>query len=308
MKNFAKLPYFIIVSLVVLFFACNQSSNSKEDKETILKGTATVLVDETFKPIVEDQIEVFESRYKAKIIMDVKSENEVIRELVMDTSSIAILSRTLTNDEIQVFDRKKIKPITTKFAIDAIAFIANKSTNDTLIALEDVIAFMKGKSQNKIKGLVFDNPNSSTVRYMNALAGIKSIPQKGVFSFKTNDEVIKFVSENEGMIGVVGVNWLSQPSPVMQKIVEKVSVLSVKGLEQSDYIYPSQNNIAEGKYALARDLYIINCQGYSGLGMGFASFVAGDIGQRIVLKSGLLPVNIPGRKINIRKEINNDKK
>ncbi len=308
MKIFAKTPYLIVVSLVVIFFACNQSRNSKDNKETILKGTTTVLVDETFKPIVEDEIEVFESRYNAKIILNAKSENEVINAFVKDVANIAILSRTLTNEEMKVFDRKKIKPITTKFAIDAIGFISNKSTNDTLIALDDVIAFMNGKSQNKIKGLVFDNPNSSTVRYMNALAGLNSIPQKGVFSFKTNDEVIKFVSENEGMIGVVGVNWLSQPTPEMQKIVEKVNILSVKGLEDSNYIYPSQNNIAEGKYALARDLYIINCQGYSGLGMGFASFIAGDIGQRIVLKSGLLPVNIPGRKLNIRKEINNDKK
>jgi phosphate transport system substrate-binding protein len=58
---------------------------------------------------------------------------------------------------------------------------------------------------------------------------------------------------------------------------------------------------------LARDLYIINAQGFSGLGMGFASFVAGDIGQRIILKSGLLPVRVPGRKINIRNEIINEK-
>jgi phosphate transport system substrate-binding protein len=56
---------------------------------------------------------------------------------------------------------------------------------------------------------------------------------------------------------------------------------------------------------LARDLYIINCQGYSGLGMGFASFVAGDIGQRIILKSGLLPIRTPGRKISF---ITNNKK
>jgi hypothetical protein len=33
--------------------------------------------------------------------------------------------------------------------------------------------------------------------------------------------------------------------------------------------------------------------------MGFASFVAGDVGQRIVLKSGLLPVRIPTRKFTI---------
>ena len=140
------------------------------------------------------------------------------------------------------------------------------------------------------------------------IAGIKKAPEKGIYSFKSNEEVIKFVSENKGMIGVVGVNWLSQPNPDMIQYVKEINVLSVKSLKDSNYYSPTQNNIAEGKYPLARDLYIINCQGYSGLGMGFASFVAGDIGQRIVLKSGLLPLKIPGRKINIRKEISNDKK
>ncbi|MBP6586872.1 MAG: substrate-binding domain-containing protein, partial [Flavobacterium sp.] len=165
---------------------------------------------------------------------------------------------------------------------------------------------MQGKS-SKIKGLVFDNPNSSTVRYMKSLSGIESIPEKGVYSFKTNEEVIKFVAQNEGMVGVLGLNWLTQPMPDMQQFVDQVNVLSVKGLAGQKYYEPSQNNIAEGKYPLARDLYIINGQGYSGLGMGFASFVAGDIGQRIVLKSGLLPAKVPGRKINIRNEISNDK-
>jgi phosphate transport system substrate-binding protein len=165
---------------------------------------------------------------------------------------------------------------------------------------------MKGETNGKIKGLVFDNPNSSTVRYMNDLAGLKSIPQKGVFSFGTNNEVIKFVADNEGMIGIVGMNWLSQPKPQMQKYVDKVTILSVKGINDNNFYWPDQNNIAEGKYALARNLYIINCQGYSGLGMGFASFLAGDVGQRIVLKSGLLPIKVPPRKLSIRKKIINE--
>jgi phosphate transport system substrate-binding protein len=257
---------------------------------------------------MEDQIEIFESKYEAKIKLDAKSENEVIQALVKDTSSIAVLSRKLNEDELKVFASRKIIPKTTPIAIDAIALISNGASNDTLVALSDVLDFMKGKSQGKIKGLVFDNPNSSTVRYMDSLAGLPSIPQKGVFSFGTNNEVIKFVSENAGMIGIVGINWLSQPSPKMQKYVDKVNVVSVKGLKEANYYAPTQNNIAEGKYALARDLYIINCQGYSGLGMGFASFVAGDIGQRIILKSGLLPVKVPPRKLNVRKEIINDKK
>ncbi|WP_296685935.1 substrate-binding domain-containing protein [Flavobacterium sp.] len=304
MRNAAKLSSLVL--LVLFFTACNKSNN--RNQETILKGKATLLVDETLKPIMEDQIEIFESRYEAKIKLDAKSENEVIQALVKDTSSIAVLSRRLNADEMKVFASRKIIPKTTPIAIDAIVLISNTNSNDTLVALSDVLEFMRGKEQTKIKGLVFDNPNSSTVRYMDSLAGLSSIPKKGVFSFGTNNEVIKFVSENTGLIGVVGLNWLSQPSPEMKKYVDKVNILSIRGLKDSNYYFPDQNNIAEGKYALARDLYIVNCQGYSGLGMGFASFVAGDIGQRIILKSGLLPVKVPPRKLNIRKQIINDKK
>ncbi len=299
MKNFAKLPYFVVLVIIATVFACNQ--NSSKDKETILKGSTTIFVDETLTPIIEDQVAVFESTYDAKIKLIPKSEAETVNSLLKEKSGIAVLSRNLSPQEMKIFEQKKIKPKVTKIGTDGIAFISNKNNKDTIIALKDVIDFLHGKSVPSIKGLVFDNPNSSTVRYINSLAGLKSIPENGVFSFKTNDEVIKHVAENDGLIGVVGVNWLSQPMPTMQKFVDKVSVLAVKGLEQSAYYTPSQNNIAEGKYALARDLYIINGEGFSGLGMGFASFVAGDVGQRIILKSGLLPVRIPTRKFTVTK-------
>ena len=298
----------LIVAFCVLFLAisCNKSADATQ--ETILKGNATLLVDATLMPVMEDQVQIFESRYEATIKMNAQSETEVIQSLVKDTSSIAVLSRKLNADEMKIFANRKIIPKITPIAIDAVTLITNKNSNDTLVDIRNVIDFMNGKSSPKIKGLVFDNPNSSTVRYMNTLAGLTSIPQKGVFSFGTNNEVIKFVSQNEGMIGVVGLNWLTQPRPEMQPYVDKVAVLSVKGNNQNDFYAPDQNNIAEGKYPLSRELYIVNCQGFSGLGMGFASFVAGDIGQRIILKSGLLPYKVPPRKLSIRNQISNDKK
>ncbi|MFV8378972.1 PstS family phosphate ABC transporter substrate-binding protein [Flavobacterium sp. LB3R33] len=307
MKNHSKLSLFILFLVAVLVFACNQISD-KNAKETILKGSTIIYVDETLAPIIEDQVSVFENEYDAKVTLVAKSESETVNSLFKEKAAIAILSRNLSAEELKIFKQRKINPKTTVFATDAIAFIANKNNKDTLVALKDVISFMQGKPVASIKGLVFDNLNSSTVRYMNSLAGINAIPEKGVFSFKSNDEVIKYVSENDGMIGVVGVNWLSQPLPAMQTYVDNVTTLGVKGLKSDNYYIPSQNNIAEGKYPLARDLYIINCQGFSGLGMGFASFVAGDVGQRIILKSGLLPVRIPTRKFTIIGKDQNDKK
>ncbi|MHC0439094.1 PstS family phosphate ABC transporter substrate-binding protein [Flavobacterium sp. 3-210] len=298
---------FGLVAFVFLFAMCNQKSKN-ESEETILKGSLDVTVDETIKPIVDDQVAVFEGTYyDAKINVKPKSEVELINDLLNKKAKVVVTARNLTKEELQRFEKSKINPRVTPFAIDAIALISNKSNNDTLIALKSVIDFMQGKKDTGIKGLVFDNPNSSTVRYMKDLAKVKEIPANGVFSFKTNDEVIKFVSENEGMIGVVGVNWLSQPSENMTQYIEKVNILGVKGLNGNQYYYPSQNDLAEEKYPLARDLFIINCQGYTGLGMGFSSFMAGEIGQRIILKSSLMPVKTPGRKLNIRTQILKDK-
>lgn len=299
---------FILGFVCLCFIMCNKSDKSNNSKESILKGSTSIFVDETLTPIIEDQVAIFESKYDAKIKIIPKSEAEIIVSLFKEKSGIAILTRNLTINENKIFVEKKISPKITKFATDAVAFISSKSNKDTLVELISVIDFMKGKQNSSIKGLVFDNPNSSTVRYMMDLAGVSSIPKDGVYSFKTNEEVIKFVAQNDGMIGVVGVNWLTQPMPNMQMYVDRVNVLSVKGKGEAKFYSPSQNNIAEGKYPLARDLYIINAQGFSGLGMGFASFVAGDIGQRIILKSGLLPAYMPGRKLNIRSEISNDKK
>lgn len=307
MRKFTNLPFFalILMAVVVFIFSCNQKENSKK-KETVLKGNVTIYVDETLTPIIEAQAEVFENKYPATIKLVSKSESETLNSLFNEKSAIAILSRNLTPEESKIFEQRKIKPKITPFATDGVAFIINKNSKDSLIALKDVISFVQGKRTPLIKGLVFDNLNSSTLRYINALAGIQTSNQKGIFSFKTNDEVIKYVSENDNMIGVVGVNWLYEPSPLMKKYVEKVNILRVKGLSGDASYLPTQNDIAEKKYPLARDLYIINCQGYSGLGMGFASFIGGDIGQRIILKSGLVPVRTPGRKLLIKTKSKDD--
>ena len=154
--------------------------------------------------------------------------------------------------------------------------------------------------------MVFDNPNSSTARLLCELAGIKNLPEKNIYSFKTNNEVIKYIAENDGLIGVVGVNYIYDPTASMEPYLDKVNVLSVKA-NDGKYYSPTQNDIAEGKYPLARRLYSVNCQGYSGLGMGFAAFVTGEVGQRIILKSGLVPIRVPSRKIVVRNAIENKK-
>ena len=215
---------FAILTLVFVF-SCQKKNNKAED--TILEGKATVYVDETILPIVEDEAAVFETEYDAKLKLVSKSENEIINDLFNDTARIVVLTRTLSAKELKAFKSKKITPRITPFATDAVAFIRNKTTNDTLIALQDVIDFVHGKAVPNIKALVFDNANSSTARYISEISGLTVNNQKNIFSFKTNEEVLKYVAKNNGMVGVIGMNWIFQPPLDLQETVDNVNVLGV---------------------------------------------------------------------------------
>lgn len=300
----------LAVVVFVFFMACKDESKGKNGKQTIIEGNAAVFVDETVFSIMEDEVLVFENQYRAKINLVSQPESQVINSLLTGKANIVVLSRTLSTQEAKVFENKKITPRITKFAKDAIAFIANKAGNDTLIDLQEVINVMQGKP-SKIKALVFENPNSSTLRYMNELAGLKNGTKKNVYALQSHEEVLKYVSENKGAIGVVGLNLVVQPYPEWQKYTDNIEVMAVRNVKNKPnsnlYYKPNQSNIGAGLYPLTRDLYMLNYQGAPGLGMGFASFVAGEIGQRIILKSGLLPERIPTRTITVRKEILNTK-
>jgi len=292
-----SLFYILLGSLAI------SSCSSDQKPQTAVTGARKILVDESFEPIIDDQYRVFESTYtQAKIELIYKPEIDLLNLFLQDSINVAIMSRKLTPSEAKFYESRNIKVRTNRIATDAIALITNQSSTDTTITVEEIKAIMQGNAVNK--SLVFDNPNSSTVRYLKELAGIKELPKRGVYALKSNEEVIKYVYNNPGTIGVIGINWMIQPTEELESIVDKLKIIAVKnvqGLAGSDKYYePTQNNLALGLYPLSRELYIINCEGGPGLGTGFASFLAGERGQRIILKSGLLPDSIPTRQIIIR--------
>jgi phosphate transport system substrate-binding protein len=69
-----------------------------------------------------------------------------------------------------------------------------------------------------------------------------------------------------------------------------------------DYVQPYQGYLAQGTYPLKREVFIISREARAGLGTGFASFITGDKGQRIILKSGLVPASMPVRIVGFSEE------
>ena len=153
------------------------------------------------------------------------------------------------------------------------------------------------------KSIVFDNSGSSLVRYLKELAGEKDFKQKNIYALKSNKEVIEYVSKHPEAIGITGFSWINDPGADYADAAKNVRVLAIKDegskTAPSQYFRPSQTTLYLKQYPLLRYLYVVNCSGRDGLGSGFEHFIESDKGQRIILRSGLLPIAIPERNIVI---------
>lgn len=313
MKNYIRFTASLLLLAIVFgaFYSCTKKATAEGKEvaeENLIIGSNTIWVDNTIQPIIEDELAVFHSIYdRAHITQVNKTENELLNAFAKDSAKILVMARKLTAAEEASITKAGLVAQVTPFATDAIALITNKKAADTVMNLEEVFNVLQGKESAKIKSIVFDNANSSTIQYLLKQAGVKNLPSANVYSLKTNEEVIKYVNNNAGSIGIVGVNWLLQPPLELTQIVENIQVLAVDNVKidkrVKKYYSPSQSNIATGSYPLTRKLYVLNYQGKQGLGMGFANYISAPDGQRIVLKSGLLPETIPTREIEVRNEL-----
>lgn len=271
----------------------------------VMTGTTEFLVDESLAPIIDEEAYVFKAIYdKANPRLLYKSENELLKLLLKDSVTFAIMARNLTPQEASIMAAHTLPADVNKFAIDAVALIVNEASADTTITLSTIKDMLNGKAKTD-RNIVFDNPNSSLARYLKDLSGNQGLVGKNIFSLKTNKEVVNYVSQHPQAIGITGFSWLNDPDSDYAAALKKVKIVGVKDDSKKNdtgFIKPSQETLALKQYPLIRSIYIINCTGRQGLGSGFAAFMLSDRGQRIVLKSGLLPDSIPGREINLIKQ------
>jgi phosphate transport system substrate-binding protein len=301
--------------LLLSAFSCTET-NPKTGKplDTVVTGHLRIMVDEGYKPIIETCIDVFDSIYRQATIEPVyTSEALAVDALIRDSIQVIVISRKLTDTELEFFRKRGFTPPITPVAHDAVAFVVHPSNKDTVLTVDQMKQMLTGQITNW-KGidpknasgdirLVFDNPLSGTVRYCrDSIAGGAALPANAS-ALQTNEEVIKYVSKFKGAIGIISANWISDTDDKgVQRFLKDVQLVDIAPAAGEEGFGPYQAYLQLGKYPFKRTVYIINAQGRKGLGLGFASFLAGSDGQRIILKDGLLPAQIPPRLIQIKKE------
>lgn len=313
-----KRPIIIIsVLLLVLisFISCDRRKITRTD--TLTSGVAEIVADECFAPIVQEQVDVFEAlNDDATIIPVYTSEMHAFELFMADSIRVIIASRELSKNEAQIIQDRKQTLRSQRYATDAVALIVNKANPDTLITVSDIKKIMTGKvrswkdlnSNSKLGDIAvtFDTPNSSTVRFMResicegeALGdnlrarGMDSVSTVDLSDRTPNQQVIDYVASTPNALGIIGVNWISNPSDSTKlSFIDNIRVMAVSKAEEAtlkNSFKPYAAYLKLQEYPLSRDLYIIISDVRGGLPSGFVSFAAGEKGQRVILKAGLLP-------------------
>lgn len=309
-----KLFITLSISLLLLFTSCSNKPQPGED-DTLTSGNIKIAVDETFRPIVEEELQVFHVLNPEATIHPIYcSEVEAMNLLLKDSVRLAITTRQLTEKEKKYLNDKKFFPVSVKLATDALALIVNKQNTDSLISIEQFKRILTGKivdwkqlyadsSLGKLQ-LVFDNPNSSTVHYViDSICGGQPL-SKELKAQKTNPEVISYVAKHPDALGVIGVNWIGNDADSTRlSFNNSIRIMAVSRdatATEGNSFKPFQAYLALNQYPLTRNVYILLNDPKSGLPSGLTSFMTGFRGQRIILKSGLVPATATVRIVDVK--------
>lgn len=308
------LLFLLIPFMGILLFSCN-SMGRRATNETPTRGNIKITADESFQPIIEAELFTFTHLYPAAHIKaDFKPEYDVINDFMNDSVKVIVTSKKLTDYQIQYLRDTQIIARTTTYAYDALALITNKKNIDSLLKYNTVKDIFTGKvkkwnqvnSKNKLGDIrvIFDNNKSGNIRYFKEHFAVKDSLGDNFFAVNNNKEVINFVSRNPDALGIISVNWISdKDDSTATSFTNMVNIVAVSHqfIDDGSYYRPEQGFIYDKSYPFVREVYLISRETFAGLGSGFINWACAEQGQRIVLKSGLVPATMPIRLVQVKK-------
>jgi len=267
-----------IYFLFFILLSCGTNKTVDPNLDTRAKGRINISADESFKPVIEAQVQVYEA------------------DLTVDSVRMIIVTRYISPDEKRFLeDSLKISPDQMMMAYDAIAVITHPDEEIHRFTMKDIREILQGKFRENLIPVFDGLKATSTVRFIvdSVLHG-DTLTSKALAA-RSSEAVVDYVSKNPAAIGFIGVSWIGNKDDTQQQsFLTKVRLaeLECKGLP-GQYVQPIQVNIYNGLYPLKRGLVFVLKENYKGLGHGFSNFMTSERGQLIFRRAYLVPGYLP---------------
>ena len=228
---------YILVGAVTLgiiggMSSCSDSPSSVDKKsiESYTSGKVAISADESFQPVIEQEVKVFDSSYPNAVLnVAYLPENEVFKNLFEGKIQMAFTTRQLSAEEKKINEKNNIFTKEMAVAKDAIVVIVNNESEDKKMTVGIVQSILTGKFIRKYK-VVLDNKGGSIARYVNdSILGGQALSDQ-VYAVNNSDEVVKYVSEHKDAIGFIGMTHAfdATADSGYGTFKKEVSVVSIK--------------------------------------------------------------------------------
>ena len=297
--------FYIFVGLTMFFGLSSCEDKPKDGRtDTYSSGAAQFASDESFSPILDELVQVFEATYpKADLTPIYTNEIDGINLLLSDSIYLTIAARNFTQKEFDNLKERGFQPKAIPVAYDGLALICNNQNTDSCISVADITRVFKGEvtKWNELypgskKGeitVVFDNNKSSAVHFVeDSILGGNPISNPNVAAVQTSEEVINYVEKTPGAIGIIGSNWLDDKrgdtSVAKGRNIRTMSVTRLDKATPNNSRKPDQYYIYSREYPLIRTIYALVTDPRRGLPWGFAHFLESPRGQMIIFQTGYM--------------------
>lgn len=293
----------VLTSLSFVFIGCNNG----QKKDTTRRGKKTMYADESYQPLMETASYTFMGNYpESELTFVYSSETDAMNAMAKGLTRTIFVSREFTAEEKKKLHAANITVTSDILARDAVTFIVNNSSVDTLFTQEQLKAMLtekdpSGPISKKPIEFVFDKVQSSCFNYLLHWLDGKKYGNM-VHASKNTQEVIDYVSKHPNAIGIIGYNHLSDyDDPNVKQRLSKIKIVSIQA-KDGFYWKPNRPNIIEKKYPFCKELWSINSGSPDGLNSGFVNFLNSRAGQLLMEKCELGSGRGTPREINFTTE------
>lgn len=320
---------FIVLVIFLVFGGCQEISFSGRGKDVPTAGQISIGFEWGDSMMVQQWLEIFHSQYpKATINPVFGNYAELTNLLLADSLHGVFIHEKFTEDQKSWLKQQKNSTVNEiELGTTSLVFITSRESQlenlDLNLIQNELFSGILEKAQTNAKyQWIMPSRSSSEWRRLakffysknNVIKNsttsfdssenieqvwLSSNPGKHVRWINSHQEIVNYVQRNPNTIGVVSLNCVADKKDSLSLANSKnVKVLSV-GNNQGKFTFPFQSQISLAQYPFDQPVVSYEMQGYSGLITGFVLYCNSQAGQALMKKSGLLPKNYQGRKIEL---------
>ncbi len=296
-----------LIAAATTLVACTNTPVDPNKDDTPVSGRAVVLADEDLRFLLEDHQLVFNATYpRAEVVIHYLPERELTQAMLADSVRTVFAAFQPGADQFAYYRTRKLTPHVETVAVEAIAVIANAAAPVQRLTLQQVRALLDGTSSTwpgttTPVAPLFDGDGSGIPRTLvDSLFGgdVQRIKRGAALGSAT--DLVARVAADPGALGFISFARLSDLDDERCRALRQgIRLVPIASSDTAQAFVPDQGTLKDRSYPLRRPTVMTVMEGKSGLGTGFASFVAGPKGQRIILKQGLAPMRVPARDVEL---------